>query len=448
MDRDRRSFLGAAAALAGGPLLQLGRGAASDRIRVGIVGMGGRGNSLMKSLHRIASDNVEVVALCDVDSAALASRAKDFERLTGRRAATFGDMRKLLEDKSIDAVVHTTPDNWHAVGGAWTMQAGKDAYIEKPLALTLWEGEKVVEAARKHRRIVQHGTQSRSSPEILEGMEQLRRGVIGEIYMARGIGHKYRPSIGREKPSDPPASLNYEMWRGPAPMKPYKRNQVRYDWHWFWDTGTGDLGNLAVHGLDVMRMAFDLKDLPEQVQSAGANLVWDDDKETPNFQTCVYNYKKRKVLLEYSIRNGHSNSEAGMGESIPMRLGNDKWSAHGLVIYGSEGYMVLADLISYRTYLGRARKPGPARIGAGLPESNEPHLQNFFKAVRSRRHEDLNADVEEGRRSAALCHLANISYRVGATLQVDPRTEKIANRAAEALRRRPLRAPYTIPAVV
>ena len=204
------------------------------------------------------------------------------------------------------------------------MQAGKDAYIEKPLALTLWEGRKIVEAARKYGRIVQHGTQCRSSPEILEAMSHCREGAIGEVYLVRGIGHKYRPSIGPLKPETPPSTLNYEMWRGPAPMKPYSANQVHYNWHWFWDTGNGDLGNLAVHGLDVARMAMGLDGLPDRVQSMGGNFVFHDAKETPNFQTSVFRYTKRNVMLEYSIRNAYSNSEGGMGESIPFTLGDKR----------------------------------------------------------------------------------------------------------------------------
>jgi hypothetical protein len=279
-------------------------------------------------------------------------------------------------------------------------------------------------------------------------MEQLRRGVIGEVFMARGIGHKYRPGIGKLKPQPPPAGLDYDMWRGPAAMKPYRPNQLHYNWHWFWDTGNGDLGNLAVHGLDVMRMALELEGLPQSVQSMGGDFVWDDDKEAPNYQTSVLRYAGRKIMLEYSIRNCYSNSEAGMGEAIPFTLGDPR-DAHGLMIYGSEGYMVLPDYISYRTYLGRDRKAGPMRLGTGPAESNEPHLQNFIQAVRSRRRGDLHAEAEEGRKSAAMCHLANIAYRVGRNLTIDAKTESIVgDDTASALSRRTFRQPYVIPDAV
>ena len=359
--------------------------------------------------------------------------------------AAVSDMRHLLDDKSIDALIHSTPTNWHALGGIWTLQAGKDAYIEKPLALTLWECQKLEEAAHKYNRIVQHGTQCRSSPEILEAMSLLKEGVIGEVYLARGMGHKYRPGIGPVKPEAPPATLNYDMWRGPASMKPYSANQVHYNWHWFWDTGNGDLGNLGVHGLDVMRMAMGLDEYPEKVQSMGGNFVFHDAKETPNFQSSVFRYKARNVMLEYSIRNGYSNGEGGMGESIPFTLG-DKRDSHALIVFGSEGYMLLPDYISYYVHLGRDRELAKKRVGTGPPESNIPHLRNFLQAIRTRKNSDLNAGVETARRSTALCHLANIAYRVGRTLRVDPGSGVIMGvPEAASLAKRTYRAPFSVP---
>jgi predicted dehydrogenase len=447
MRSDRRTFLGAVLGTAAAPAVRIGRGSPNDRIRLAVVGLA-RGASLLRSLHRLRDTGVEVVALCDVDSAVLERRAAAYEKLAGRRLTIARDMRRLLDDLSIDGVVHATPTNWHALGGIWTLQAGKDGYIEKPLTLSLWEGEKLAEAARKYKRIVQHGTQCRSSPEILEAISRLREGVIGEVYMARGTGHKYRPGIGPVKPEQPPATLDYDMWRGPAPMKPYSKNQVHYNWHWFWDTGNGDMGNLGVHALDLARMALDLPDYPEKVQSMGGSYIFGGAKETPNVQNAAFQFRGRKVMLEYSVRNGYTNTEAGVGEAIPMTL-SDPRDGYGLVVFGSEGYMVIPDYSSYRTYLGRNRKPGPSRIGQGPPESNEPHLQNFLNAMRSRRTEDLTADVEVGRRSAALCHLANIAYRVRETLTVDPATGRIlGNAAAAALSRRAFRPPYVVPDTV
>jgi len=443
----RRQFL-QASPLFLAPAFLPGGLAANNRIRVGIAGLNGRGFALLRSLLEIGADsNVEVAALCDVDAEVLAKRAAACEKLNrGRRVTAVGDMRRMIEDPSLDAIVHATPTNWHALGAVWTMQAGKDAYVEKPLALTLGEGRLVAEAARKYGRMVQHGTQCRSSPEILEAMSLLREGAIGDVYLVRGIGHKYRPSIGPLKQEPPPATLNYDLWRGPAPMKPYSANQVHYNWHWFWDTGNGDLGNLAVHGLDVARMALGLDGPPDQVQSLGGNFVFHDAKETPNFQTSVFRYRQRNVMLEYSIRNAYSNSEGGMGESIPFTLG-DKRDSHAVIIYGSEGYMLLPDYISYYIHLGRDRKLAKQRIGTGAADPVGFHLQNFLQAMRSRKPADLTADVEEGRKSAALCHLANIAYRVGRTLTVDPATEEIAgDAAASALATRAYRQGYELPA--
>jgi len=442
---NRRNFLKTAAAA---PALLRAAGA-NDRIRVAIIGVNSRGFSLMKSLLTMGADNVEVAALCDVDSVVLAKRAKEFEKLSGgKKVATEADMRTLIGDKSIDAIIHSTPTNWHATGGIWTMQAGKDAYIEKPLALTLWEGQQIVRAARKYNRIVQHGTQCRSSPEILEAMALLKQGIIGDVYLARGMGHKYRPGIGPIAPGTAPATLNYDMWRGPAAMKPYSANQIHYNWHWFWDTGNGDLGNLAVHGLDVMRMALGLDgELPERVQSMGGNLLFDDCKETPNFQTSVFKYRKKKMMLEYSIRNGYTNSEGGMGEAIPFTMG-DKRDSHSLIVYGSEGYMLLPDYISYYVHIGRDRKLVKKLVGSGPPDSNEPHLRNFLKAMRSRRSADLNAECELGSQSAAMCHFANIAYRAGRTLAVDAKGSIVGDAAAAAMATRTYRKAYAVPLTV
>jgi predicted dehydrogenase len=420
----------------------------NDRIRVGIAGIRGRGYFLAQTLHGLKSENVEVAAICDVDATALAARGANFEKLSGRKPATHGDMRRMIEDRSLDAILHATPTNWHALGGIWTLQAGKDAYIEKPLALTLEEGRLLVKATQRYQRIVQHGTQCRSSPEILEARDQIRRGVIGEVYMARGVAHKYRPSIGKLQPVKPPASLDYDMWRGPAPMIPYSANQVHYLWHWFWDTGNGDMGNLAVHGLDSIRMLLDIEEMPTMVQSMGGDFVFHDDaRECPTVQTTAFRFGSRKLFIDYSLRNGYSNTEAGMGEAIPFTMGDPRDSCAPILL-GSEGFMIQPDYISYRTYLGRDRKPGPSRIGTGPKDPAAWHLANFLKAMRSRKTSDLTADVEQGRKSSALCHLSNIAYRVGRTLRIDPKTEEILGDAEAArLASRACRAPYQLPAV-
>lgn len=444
MTPSRRVFLMSA------PLLPRAVRAASPngRIRVGIAGIRSRGFFLARTLHGMTADNVEVAAICDVDAEPLAAKAADLEKLGAKKPAMYSDLRKMIDDRSLDVIVHSTPTNWHALGGLWTLQAGKDAYIEKPLALTLEEGRLLVRAAERYGRIVQHGTQCRSSPELLEAQEQVRRGVIGEVYMARGVAHKYRPSIGPLKPEKPPANLNYDLWRGPAPMKPYSANQVHYLWHWFWDTGNGDMGNLAVHGLDSMRMFLDLEEMPTEVQSMGGDFVFKNDaRECPTVQTTAYRFGKRKLFIDYSLRNGYTNTEAGMGEAIPFTMGDPRDSC-AVILMGSEGFLIQPDYISYRTYLGRDRKPGPSRIGTGPADPAAYHLSNFLKAVRSRKKQEQTADAEQGRKSAAMCHLANIAYRTGRTLRLDPVTEEIlGDPEAAKLAGRTYRAPYTLPAV-
>jgi predicted dehydrogenase len=235
---------------------------ANDRLRAAVIGVKGRGRVHMNCIHKMAGENVELAAIVDVDETVLGERAAGFEKLSGARPTAHTDLRRVLDDKSIDLVFHATPTHWHGLAGLWTLQAGKDAYIEKPLAHNVVEGRKLVEAARKHARIVQHGTQCRSSPEILEGIEKLKAGVIGEVFLAKGIGYKWRPSIGRAKAQDPPRTLHYDLWLGPAAWKPYSENHLHYNWHWFWDTGNGDMGNIGVHGLDLIRLGLNLTECP------------------------------------------------------------------------------------------------------------------------------------------------------------------------------------------
>jgi predicted dehydrogenase len=447
-NRNRREFIGRSAAAlgaaAGGAL------GANDRVRVVIVGVGGRGRAHIHSIHEIAGDNVELAAICDVDEKFLQLRAAECEKLLGRKIAVHTDLRRVLDDRSIDAVIHATPTNWHGLAGVWTLQAGKDAYIEKPLAHNVAEGRKLIEATRKYRRIVQHGTQCRSSPGILEGVAKLKAGVIGEVFLAKGIGYKWRPSIGRARPQDPPSTLHYDLWLGPAPWKPYAENHLHYNWHWFWDTGNGDMGNIGVHGLDLIRMALDLEDHPTTIQGMGGHYMYDDDREAPDCQSVWFQFAGRKLMVGYEVRSGNTNTEAGLGDPhlFPFRLGRAKRDAQGVVFVGREGIMLFPDYTSYHVFFGPDRKPGPHGAGEGDPLANVPHLRNFFQAVRSRKESELTANVEEGHRSAALCHLGNIATRLRSTLTFDPRKERFAgNPEADRLLGRTCRKPYVMPAV-
>jgi predicted dehydrogenase len=254
-DADRRTLLktGATAAVSAA----IGKGwNANGRIRAAVVGCRGHGWDLMQCFHSLSqTENVELAALCEVDESILNDRLQKLENLSGRRPQTYTDIRKLLEDKSIDVVAHSTPNHWHVLGAVWTCQAGKDAYVEKPMSHNIWEGRRLVEAARKYNRMVQHGTQCRSSFAILEARQKGREGVIGQPFMARGVCFKYRGTVGRVKEAPVPPGVNYDLWLGPAPRKPFSPQRFHYNWHWHWDYGAGDIGNMGVHQLDLLHDA-------------------------------------------------------------------------------------------------------------------------------------------------------------------------------------------------
>ncbi len=435
----------AGAAVLGAPAIAASPKSPNSRIRAAIVGLRGRGRSHIRAVHNLEkSENVEIAAFCDVDENVLGERMNDYEKLAGRRVPKSAtDMRKLLDDKDIDVVFFATPNFWHSLGTIWACQAGKDVYVEKPLSHNAFEGRQAVAAARKYNRIVQHGTQNRSSPEIQEGVERLKDGLIGDVYMARGLAFKWRNTIGRHQEGPAPEGVHYDLWKGPAPDRPYSNLRLHNKWHWQWDYGNGELGNQGVHQLDIMRWALDL-DLPTRVQSMGGKFVHQDDQETPNVQTALYEYEGRNLTLNFDIRPWISNVEAGIGE---------EWPTHGvctgLIFYGSEGYMVLPHYAAYYTYLGKQKKKGPFAEDPTDKIKDQPHFDNFIQAVRSRRQSDLNADVEEGHKSSLMAHLANISYRVRRQIDFDPKTEEIRDdQDATALLTRTYRAPFVVPEVV
>lgn len=432
----------AGAAVLGAPAIAASPKSPNGRIRAAIVGLRGRGRSHIKAVHSLEKrENVEIAAFCDVDENVLGERMNDYEKLAGRRVGkTATDMRELLDDKDIDVVFFATPNFWHSLGTIWACQAGKDVYVEKPLSHNAFEGRQAVASARKYDRIVQHGTQNRSSPEIIEGVERLKEGVIGDVYMARGLAFKWRNTIGRHQEGPVPEGVDYDLWKGPAPDRPYSNLRLHNKWHWQWDYGNGELGNQGVHQLDIMRWALDL-DLPTRVQSMGGKFVHQDDQETPNVQNVLYEYEGRDLALNFDIRPWISNVEAGIGE---------EWPTHGvctgLIFYGSEGYMVLPHYAAYYTYLGKQKKKGPFAEDPTDKIKDQPHFDNFIHAVRSHKQTDLNADVEEGHKSSLMAHLANISYRVRRQIDFDPSTEEIRDDdAATQLLTRTYRAPFIVP---
>ncbi len=443
--KSRRDFVttgavAAAAPLLGAPALAATRLSPSDRVRAAIVGLRGRGRSHVAALEQLAEKNVELAAVCDIDETVLSARLDDHVKRTGNKPAVFHDIRKLLDDQSIDVVFYATPNHWHSLGTIWACQAGKHVYVEKPLSHNAFEGRQAVKAARRYGRIVQHGTQNRSSPEIIEGVKRLKEGLIGTVYLARGLAYKWRRSIGRHVEGPVPEGIHYDLWKGPAPDRPFSNLRLHNRWHWQWDYGNGELGNQGVHQLDMMRWALDLDEHPSRVQSMGGMFVHEDDQETPNAQSVCYEYEGRNLYLNFEIRPWISNVEAGIGE---------KWPTHGvctgLIFYGSEGYMVMPHYGAYYTYLGEKKEPGPFAEHPTDKIRNQPHFDNFIEAVRSGKASDLTADVEEGHKSSVMAHLGNISYRLKRQVEFDTASEQIrGDDEANALLTRVYREPYVV----
>jgi predicted dehydrogenase len=322
---------------------------------------------------------VRVVALCDVDEKVLDDRVKRFKD-RNEKVDKYVDCRKMLEDKSIDIVAIATPDHWHVPLAARSVVAGKDVYVEKPLSHTISEGRLLVDLARKHNRIVQHGTQARSSRGIKDAIEYMKSGKLGKIRMAKAINSQRRGEIGREPDSPTPPHVHYDIWLGPAPKRPFNVNRFHYKWHWWWDYGTGDTGNDGIHQIDIARWGLGIE-LPKAVTCSGGQLWYDDDHETPH--------------------EGHDN-------------GNIFYGDNGKVSIGRRGWQV--------TFKDGKEGPGGSR-------DDDSHIENFLKAVRSRKPGDLNADVKVGHHSAALCHMANIAMRVGRRLKFDTKRERFIDDA-------------------
>jgi predicted dehydrogenase len=429
---------------------------ANDRLRVAVVGLHGRGWDHVREIS--THQDVEIAALCDIDENVLHERLADAEKMGLPKPATAVDLRKLLEDKSIDAITIATPNHWHSLQAIWACQAGKDVYCEKPCCHNLWEGRQLVRAAEKYNRIVQHGTQSRSHKGIIEGIQQIRDGVIGDVYLVRGLCFKWRDTIGHAEPEPVPAGVHYDLWTGPAPMKPFTKNRFHYNWHWIWDTGNGDIGNQGVHEVDIARWGLGLK-WPRKISAIGGHFMFVDDQQTPNTLNAAYEFDLpdgKRCMMEFEVRHWITNHEAEIGtgafgeSAIPaaglapaLKKGKGPRNTIGNIFFGSKGYLAVDGYEGYKTWLNEDQEPGPAGKGGG------DHYQNFFECVRSRKQDGLHAPIEEGWISAGLVHLANASYRLGRTLYFNPDTQEVigdeeANRLLRD-RDRGYRAPFVVP---
>jgi len=459
----RRDFMKGAAAAGLAMVVPSRVLGANDEIRVAVVGINGRGGSHIREFHKMSG--VRVVALCDVDLRVLGRRARGFDKVE-----KYQDVRKMLENKDIDVVSIATTNHWHSPITVWACQAGKDVYVEKPCSHNVFEGRKCVEAARKYKRIVQHGTQSRSG-----GFGKLaaivKKGVYGKLLVSKGYCCKPRWSIGFKPIKSPPPELDFNIWLGPAPLQPYHDNLVHYNWHWFWDFGNADIGNQGVHEMDMARWALG-KTLPRSVVSLGGRWVnepgFKDQGETPNQIVSVFDYGDSLILFE-------TRGLVGKHEKFPQMVSNE--------LYFEEG------AIKNNKFYPKGKDKGQPLVDVDYHVYPGGNFGNFINCVRSRKYQELNADILEAHLSSALCHLGNISYRmgvekrfekpkdfsdneivgdsimtllentraigvnaengtlrVGPKLEFDPKTEEfVDNTAADMLLTRPYRKPFVVP---
>ncbi len=424
MNSRRTFFLSTGAALASRAVAR----AANDKLRIAVLGINGRGKDHIQGF--MSQPDAEVVMLCDPDRSLLDKRSTEFESKYAKKVMVEQDLRKVFDNKSIDAVSIAMPNHWHALAAIWACQAGKDVYVEKPGAHSIYEGRKLVEAAHKYNRIVQHGVQLRSSEALQEGVEHLRKGTIGNVYMARGLVFRWRPSIGKKGVEPPPDYLNYDLWLGPAEHEPFSHRFVHYNWHWTWKYGNGDVGNQGIHETDLCMWGLGVDKLPSKVTSMGGKFTFDDDKITPEVQTSLYLYPGpvgQQKMIQFEVRHWCTNLEDGAG------VGN--------IFYGTDGVMVVKGYDTYETFLGQKREKGPGRKAGG------DHYANFIKAVRSRKTSDQNGPVETAHTASALAHLGAISYRCGRQLDFDPATEKFVgdSEANSMLKRANYRKGFVVP---
>jgi predicted dehydrogenase len=356
----------------------------NEKITAAIIGCGIRGKQHASELARLADCDIAYVCDPDRDRAAeVAAQLAEQKRPT----KAVQDLRTVLDDKTVDVVFIAAPNHWHALAAIWAMQAGKDVYVEKPVSHNVVEGRRMVQAARKLNRICQGGTQNRSSGSWKEAMQYIRDGKLGEVKLARCIHYGRRGSIGGPTQCEIPSSVDYNLWLGPAAEVPLTRSKFHYDWHWVWNTGNGELGNNNIHAMDLCRWGLDVTGLGRSVVSYGGRLGYTDAGETPNTQVCVFDFGDKTIISEtrgLKTESYHPNY------------------AGGCIFFGSEGIIAGGSLFDLEGKLVRK-----------FEGKSESHFANFLKAVRSRKTSDLNAEILEGHQSTALCHIGNISYRLG-----------------------------------
>ena len=452
----RRFFLGAATAAAATRVW-----GANDKINVAIIGLGGRGSNHLSIYSRLPE--ARVVGLCDIDQASRERAQATLQRNTGEKAKEFEDMREAFADAGVEAVSIATPNHWHALAAIWAMKAGKDVYGEKPACYNIYEGQRMLQVARETKRMLQIGSQHRSMPFKIKAMQALQGGIVGNIYMAKGLCFKRRASIGHKSDGPTPSGVNWDLFLGPAPLRPFNELRFKYNWHWFWDTGNGDIGNQGVHEIGICRWGLGDPEWPKTANGQGGKFAYEDDQETPNTLLASYDYGGREIVFEVrglltgsegfpvQRRPGPPAAGAVAPQSSPApatttpRVGTPLNIMIGNLFYGADGWAAMSDQ-GFQAFKGESNElimeerpeRGAGGDGTGL------HMQNFLAACKSRNHRDLHDEIGNAYLSASLCHLANISYRVGRKLTLTPGPRFANDSEANNLITREYRKPYVV----
>ena len=442
---NRRLFLSKTAAATAGlalafPARTRAQTSANDTVNVAIIGLRGsnkghptwtaRGRGQDHYEHLAGVANVRITHVVDVDERHFTESLSFVKEKYGGNPKTETDFRRVLDNKDVDAVTIAAPDHWHALMTIWACQAGKDVYVEKPISHNIVEGRRMIDAARRYNRIVEVGTQRRSNAVLAKAVQFLREGGLGTVYAGKTVIFRTRDPIGVASDSPVPPGVHYDLWLGPAPARPFNENHFHYHWHWFWEYGTTDLGNTAVHSLDAARWLLGKQEHPRAVHCIGGLYEAGNrtDQVTPNTQTASYQYADG-TELHCELRNWFSGPP----------------EAQGVYVFGSKGWMKVGDNKA-EVYFGRKNEPGPVLAADETRNEGDAHFANFIECVRSRKSENLRAPLEEGHLSTTLCHLGNISYRVGRSLQFDGTRERfVADDDADKLLSRSYRAPYSLP---
>jgi predicted dehydrogenase len=438
----RKQFLGstAAAVIVAGMKAQGRVIGSNNRIRICTIGFNGQGGSHINDILKL-KDDAEYVALCDVDANVREKGAKIVTAAQGKAPKLYRDMREAFQDSSIDAVTIATPNHWHALASIWACQAGKDVYVEKPMAHSIYEGRQVVAAAKKYGRIVQHGTQSRSNGTLIRDMKLMREGIIGDIVESRGVVYKNgnRGPIGHGKPGPVPDYLDWTLWQGPAREQPFQINTdrkkpglfVHYDWHYFWEYGNGEIGNQGVHEMDIACWGHN-RGLPTSVHSAGGRFGLNDDGQAPNTQATTFSYADGSIMT-FEVRNLGSFFEADAGNCTNS-------------FFGTKGmYVRTKGFFTYKE--GKTmneREPIAIPEGATKDDKGDK-WQRWFTAIRSRNPADMPMSPLEAHQSCIHCHLGNIAFRAGRSLAFDPATERFKDNDANKYLGREYRPGFEVP---